>query len=715
MKKLLLIAFLLSAVGLHAQSKTTGVVNLLAGMTAKLDLNNTTSTATLTFTGPSDRWYALQFGSFAAGGGMGAGQDIVYFNGTTLVDAVHNGLGATPSNDGTNNWTVTSNTVAAGTRTIVATRAFNTGDTNDYTFVYANADIDFAYSRSATASFSLAYHQNNRGYAMNKPFSCTPPSNPTAAAQAFCSGATVSNLIATGAAGAEFNWYANSAGGSELAGITVLTSTTYYVSQTVDACESARVPVAVTINTVANPTTDTTQDFCPGATVADLQATGTGTISWYNVPSGGSPLTGATALVAGNYYVSQTSGICTSARVQVAVTINSVATPTATAVQQVCTDSTISDLSATGTGTINWYNVSVGGTPLAGTTAITAGNYYVSQTVGTCESARVEVAVSFITVPVPTTDDDTQDFCGGSNVFNLSATAVEGASIQWFAENTGGAALDGYTILVDGTTYYAEQNLGGCTSERLPVTVTVNTIALPTTTDDTQAFCAGSTLADLNFSSIADAPVNLRNTPGGEILPVTTEMENGAVYNVSQIVDGCESAPLQITVTINPIPAVPDGDETQEFTAGQTIADLEISVLIGATVTWYMLDDEGDMIEVPSTTPLVDGEMYHVTQTLNNCESEMLMILVDEALGTAGFDLKNLMAYPNPVGDILTINNNTDLSEIAVYNLLGQKLISQKAEDEEARVNVSGLSAGSYTVKVITATGASAALKIMKQ
>lgn len=168
MKKTLLLITLFTAVFAgQSQTKTTGVVTLTTGMTAKIDLDNSTTTATLTFTGPSDRWFGLQFGSFGSSAGMQSGQDVVYYNGTTLVDAKMNGIGVAPSTDATNNWTVSSNTVSGTTRTIVATRAFSTGDTNDYTFVYANADVDFAWAKGSTAnSFSIAYH-GSRGYAIN--------------------------------------------------------------------------------------------------------------------------------------------------------------------------------------------------------------------------------------------------------------------------------------------------------------------------------------------------------------------------------------------------------------------------------------------------------------------------------------------------------------------------------------------------------------------
>ncbi len=64
-------------------------------------------------------------------------------------------------------------------------------------------------------------------------------------AQSFCEGATVANLSATGS---NIKWYTTSSGGSALASSTLLTSGTYYGSQTVSGCESIdRFAVSVTI------------------------------------------------------------------------------------------------------------------------------------------------------------------------------------------------------------------------------------------------------------------------------------------------------------------------------------------------------------------------------------------------------------------------------------------------------------------------------------
>jgi hypothetical protein len=138
-----------------SQTKVSNVVSV-SNTNATITLNNNTQIASLTLIGPSDRWLAAQFGSFS--GGMEAGSDVVYFDGTNLVDATHGGIGVTPIADVLNNWTVTSNIVNSGIRTIVATRPFNSPDATDYDFVFSNATIGIAIAQGNTPSFTLAYH-----------------------------------------------------------------------------------------------------------------------------------------------------------------------------------------------------------------------------------------------------------------------------------------------------------------------------------------------------------------------------------------------------------------------------------------------------------------------------------------------------------------------------------------------------------------------------
>lgn len=715
MKKLLLLTtLLLGAAGLHAQSKATAVVSLTTGMTAKLELNSATSTATLTFTGPSDRWFALQIGSFTNSGGMQEGTDVVYWNGTTLVDGNQNGLGAAPSADATNDWSST-NSVSGTTRTIVATRAFSTGSSDDFTFVYSDINVDFAWAKGSTATNSLITHGTNRGYSLNNAYTCIAPPEPTSSAQSFCAGATVANLVATGQPGATFKWYAASTGGSPLASTTVLTSTNYFVSQTVGDCESVRKSTAVTVTTVPLPTmTDTTPEFCSPTTISQLVVSGQAgaTFNWYSLPSGGDPLPGTTVLAAGNYYVSQTVGSCTSARLTVGVSFFTIPKPTANELQSFCSESHVSDLVATGQmgAVIKWYNLPTGGDVLPGTTLLVAGDYYVSQTVGDCVSERKHVIVSFTTLESPNVPNETATVCAGSTIASLTVTGLSGATFTWYENEVGGSAIATSTVLVDGADYYVTQTVGECVSNRRKVIINIDELPLPVA-EHNQSVCSGSEIEDLVAEGVAGAVLTWHETQDGPALEEETIVEAG-VYYVKQTVNGCTSGVKEVIVALLPAPAAPGGNTTQEFDAGETVSDLMISVVIGAEIQWYVMG-EGELEEIGMDALLLDGETYYVTQEVEGCESEPLAITVEQILGTPTFSLKNLAVYPNPVVDVLTVSYNDTITEVSVINMLGQVVISQKANTDKVEINTSKLQNGSYILKVATAKG-TATVKVVK-
>ena len=111
--------------------------------------------------------------------------------------------------------------------------------------------------------------------------------------------------------------------------------------------------------------------------------------------TGGSALTSTTALATGTYYVSQTLVGCESARTAVSVTVNVIAAPTGTAIQDFTTGQTLANftVATAAGGTVTWYSSATGSTVLPSTTVLVSGTtYYASQTVGGCEStARLAV------------------------------------------------------------------------------------------------------------------------------------------------------------------------------------------------------------------------------------------------------------------------------------------------------------------------------------
>ncbi|MDQ1097648.1 MULTISPECIES: T9SS type A sorting domain-containing protein [Chryseobacterium] len=167
MKKLLLALSIAAASSLSAQFFSTGTVNLgSSGMTVKMVTSS--SNVTLTLTGTSTGYLGLGFGGTGTSGGMASGVDGFIYNSNsttnTNLDYTFGGIGVTPSADASQDWTITSNTVSGGVRTIVATRSL-AGGTGDTAFTNSNSSINIFYAVGPSLTLQNNQH-SNRGYAV---------------------------------------------------------------------------------------------------------------------------------------------------------------------------------------------------------------------------------------------------------------------------------------------------------------------------------------------------------------------------------------------------------------------------------------------------------------------------------------------------------------------------------------------------------------------
>jgi hypothetical protein len=76
--------------------------------------------------------------------------------------------------------------------------------------------------------------------------------------------------------------------------------------------------------------------------------------------------------------------------------------------------------------------------------------------------------------------------------------------------------------------------------------------------------------------------------------------------------------------------------------------------------------------------------------------------LVPSALGILDQNLENLKLFPNPVADFLNITNDVEISEVNVFNLLGQKVIGLNPNALASAVDMSNLSPSAYIVEVVS-------------
>jgi hypothetical protein len=114
-------------------------------------------------------------------------------------------------------------------------------------------------------------------------------------------------------------------------------------------------------------------------------------------------------------------------------------------------------------------------------------------------------------------------------------------------------------------------------------------------------------------------------------------------------------------------------------------------------------------------TGLTPGTTYFVQVWSNSAEQGTFTLrLSDDGLGNNSFDTSNFTYYPNPVKNTLNLSYNQEISNVEVFNLLGQKVISNVINANAAQIDLSNLSKGAYMVKV-TSNNQLKTIKVIKE
>ncbi|TDW48617.1 gliding motility-associated-like protein [Flavobacterium sp. 270] len=292
--------------------------------------------------------------------------------------------------------------------------------------------------------------------------------------QRFCSGfnPTLNNIVLNGT---NLQWYDALTNGNVLPSTTNLQNgKTYYASQAPNICESERFAVTVSVqNSPAIPTGDVNPKFCKSekATLSNIHINEQNLI-WYESASAVIPLANNT-LVQNNttYYVAQLSG-CESERLAVLVTVSDSPVPIVNNTQQFCIDenATISNINITGNN-IKWYDLEVNGNVLPETIPLQNKVYYATQTLNNCESERFAVTVKVQNTQNPIVTSP-QIFCIQQKP-KISDIKVSGQNIKWFESQTSNISLSESALLENGVTYYVQETINNCESDKIPVKITI--------------------------------------------------------------------------------------------------------------------------------------------------------------------------------------------------------------------------------------------------
>jgi hypothetical protein len=484
------------------------------------------------------------------------------------------------------------------------------------------------------------------------------PAAPTATNPGpYCEGATASALTASGQ---NLKWYGTNANGGTPSGSATVPSTSasalYYVSQTVNACESARTAISVQVKDAPNaPTTTPAPDYCPNQTAAALGATATSgaTLNWYGTNASGSAtatpsVPGTTQSGTFTYYVSQTLNGCEGPKASINVTIKS--TPPAPTVSPAayCVGQPASALTATPSngGSLTWYGTAAsGGTasaaaPIPPTGSAGSTTYYVSQTVNGCEGPRAGLTVTVNAISAAPTATNPGPYCEGATA---SALTAAGQNLKWYGTDaTGGSGSGSATVpstaasAIGNTVYYVSQTVNGCESPRTAITVQVKTTPGAPATSAAPSYCQNQSAVALGATATSGATLNWYGTNASGSATATasvpgTTQAGTFTYYVSQTINGCEGPKASINVTIKPTPSAPGVGGTITACQNRSGSALSATPSNGGTLNWYGTASTGGTPSsvAPSVSTASLGTLtYYVSQSINGCEGPRASIAV---------------------------------------------------------------------------------------
>ncbi|MFC0776445.1 Ig-like domain-containing protein, partial [Terrimonas alba] len=396
-----------------------------------------------------------------------------------------------------------------------------------------------------------------------------------------------------------------------------------------------------------------------GATATALTATASGsnTLLWYTVATGGTgsataPTPSTAAAGSTTYYVSQVTSLnCEGPRASITVTVNPTpAAPTVTSPVVYCQGATATALTATPAAgnTLLWYTVATGGTgsataPTPSTAAAGSTTYYVSQVTSlNCEGPRAAITVTVNPTPAAPTVTSPVVYCQGETATALTATPAAGNTLLWYTVATGGTgsatAPTPSTAAAGSTTYYVSQVTSlNCEGPRAAITVTVNpTPAAPTVTSPV-VYCQGATATALTATPAAGNTllwytVATGGTGSATAPTPSTAAAGSTTYYVSQVTSlNCEGPRVAITVTVNPTPAAPTVTSPVVYCQGATATALTATPAAGNTLLWYTVATGGTGSATAPTpsTAAAGSTTYYVSQVTSlNCEGPRAAITV---------------------------------------------------------------------------------------
>ncbi|WP_284652217.1 T9SS type A sorting domain-containing protein [Flavobacterium terrisoli] len=168
-------------------------------------------------------------------------------------------------------------------------------------------------------------------------------------------------------------------------------------------------------------------------------------------------------------------------------------------------------------------------------------------------------------------------------------------------------------------------------------------------------------------------------------------------------------------------------DVSTDFLGG-TLQDTEVALYSGVcgSLVQVACDNDGGTVVQPNgfswnsliiNATVTAGQTYYVRvagYTADWVGTFCLRVARNQLLSNEGFDNANFSYYPNPVKNVLNLSYNQVITNVEVFNLLGQKMTVNAIGGNQGQVDMSNLASGTYMVRV-TADDQVKTIKVVKE
>ncbi len=488
-----------------------------------------------------------------------------------------------------------------------------------------------------------------------------------------CSG---TNLTLTASGASTYSWSTTQTTNSIV--VTPTANTTYTVQGNNANCYQVQ---SIAINATLTPNVSVANQTICAAGTATLLASGAATYSW-STGFNGNPLIVSPASNT-VYTVVGKNGICSDTKT-VSVTIgSSITIVPASTTPTICTGGTVG-LSATGATTYTWQPVNLTG-PAITVTPPSSLTYTVFGSNAGCNGSAT-IGITIIAPPALVLTPNSSSVCGGgSSTVNASGYAT----YTWNPGNLSGPSQ----ILSPAATqiYTVQGKLGNCNGTQTAIVSVVN---IPTVSITGGTFiCVGNSI---NLTANGAGTYTWSNGP------TTNTTTDSPITNTTYIVTGANSnctSTAAISVSVNPNPTISVASSSNPICIGDA-ANLTGN---GATsYTWNGGSNFNPIFVSPTVTTT-----YTLTGIVNGCTSTAVFTQTVNACGAMGLQTQTLpsnqlLIFPNPSTDVLTIAYMGKKFDYVIYDNIGRLICSGKEISDLVKIKVNEYARGAYYIEVVS-------------